>query len=1079
MRSKFKWIYALVIALTMQFSFAQQKTVTGTVKDSNGMALSGANVKNGSEGVATNADGKFAIKAKQGDELKISYQGMQSYTLTVGPSDNYNVKMTSKDNVLETVLVTGALNIRKKKEAITATTQVVSNQELTQAAAPNAIQSLAGKVSGLMINTVANGVDPTTKITLRGNRTLTGSNDALVVIDGVVSSASILGQLPPEVIESVNVIKGAQGAALYGAQGLNGVIMVTTKRGTKSGKMRVSFDTSIDFQTVSYMPKRQDKYGQGWEGDAFDSGDGNGDTSHIPWENGAWGPAFNDPIFAGTLQPTGLPQADGTFIMSPWESIKDNTKQFFKTGTLMQNGISLNVGDKDSYAVFSANRQQNNFVVEGDQLKRNSFIFKAGKKFGNFNIEGNVTYINSVSSQTSPDLFFELMQTASNIPVGRFNSGLNEHNWTVYYQSPYWKRDNIRFYDSSNLYNGVINLGYEFNKHVNVSYNGNIRLNQSESSSYENASHSTSYDYTNALVNAGYFYNGAQSYTYGSLGGHDTNSSFYSSQFSDRKYYGDLMFNFNYDLTKNWNLKFNIGNNIQDYIARNTQTGGTNLQVEGWYHVNNLINAALYPELSNYNTRTRVVGFFGNFDLAFKDYLFINLTERVESTSTLFFGGINGVNLQNVNMSDKKRDWYNYPSVGVSFLPLKAFDVKQNNFIETAKVYANWVSVSNSNGVAALINDYVGQIPSGFPFPNLSSYVFDTSGTSLAVGPETVNTKEIGGNFDFWKNHISLDAAFYVQDTKNLITRSTTSSASGITSLLSNIGDIRNKGFEIDLTLRPFTGDFKWDAKVGYTKFDTKVLALADGVNSINLQSNTFVGVFAEVGEDFPLIKGTKYIRDNAGNIVVDANGNARRTSTFEKLGKATPDYVLNFSNTFQYKGFSLRAVADYRTGHSIYSETKRNLSWSGHLIESADFDRSAGYVIPNSVQETSPGSGVFTPNTTPVGNNVGGGYAGVLSYYSGNFDRTGEAQVIDATAFRIREIALSYELPKKLFNNTGITGIKIGVNSRNPFTKFSSENKNYNDPEQTNTSGTAQGLASIGRYPITRTVGFNVNLTF
>jgi TonB-linked SusC/RagA family outer membrane protein len=1071
----------------MQFSFAQEKTVTGTVTDGK-LPLPDANVviKGTTKGVMADADGKYAVKAKAGDVLEFSFQGYDKKSVTVGAANSYNVSLKETAKILDEVVVSGAMGIKKSKDALTSTQQVVKAAELTQASNPNVVQSLAGKVSGLVINTVSNGVSPTTKITIRGNRTITGSNDALVVIDNAISSAGVLAQLSPEIIENVNVVKGAQGAALYGAQGVNGVIIVTTKRGSKDSKLKASFSSSVDFENVSYMPTRQDKYGQGWEGDAFDSGNGLGDTSHIPWENGAWGPAFNNPDFAGTLQPTGLPQADGTFIMSPWVSIKDNTKAFFKTGTVLQNGFSLNVGGDDSYAMFTANRQEVDFVVDKDQAKRNSFVFKAGKRLGKFNIDGNISYATSRTSQTGSDLFYELMQTASNIPVERFSAGQNQHHWTVYYDSPYWKKDHVRFDGTSNTMNGILNLGYKINKNIDVSYLANLQLRTSENQSHTDAFKAVDTDYTDAMTNAGYTYNGFNDWTYADLGGHAVTSSFYDSQTNTRNFYGDLVFNFKYDLSDNWNLKFNVGNNIQDFYTKFNEIGGSNLDIDGWYHINNVLNTDPFRNLSNGFTRTRTVGWFGNADLAYKDYLFFNVTGRVEQSSVLFFGGIRGTNLQDVHLEDKGANFFPYPSVGVSFIPTKAFSgLEGNKVLNYAKVYANWVRVGNASAIGAFANDFIGRIPSGFPFGNTGSYVFDSAPTSIGIEPEFVTTKEVGASLQLFGKRVSLDGSYYIQDTDNLITRQTTSSASGASTFLANIGTLQNKGFEIDLGISPFKGDFKWDFRTSVTSYKTKITKLADGANSVNLSSNTFVGVFAEVGEEFPLIKGTIYQRDPEGHVIVNAAGNPLKTSTFQKLGKAAPDYILGFSNSFEYKGVRLTAVADFRTGHKIYSETKQNLAWSGHLVDSAEFDRNDGYVFPNSVQQTGPG--VYTENTTPVGNNVGGGYAGVLSYFSGNFDRTGESLVVDATTFRIRELALSYELPKSIFRNTGIASMKVGVNARNPFVWFGNpfkgkstyENKNYNDPEQTTSTGNAQGLASIDRYPITRTFGFNINLTF
>ena len=263
MRSKFKWIFTLLVALTMQFSFAQEKTVSGVVSDNVG-PIPGANVvvKGTTRSAQTDMDGKYSVKAKQGETLVFSFLGLATQEVKVGASNTISVKLAAGDNVLKEVFV-GAMGIKRTKDQVTSAQKQIGAAELTQANNPNAVQSLSGKVSGLQISTVSNGVSPTVKIVLRGNRTITGSNEALVVIDNVISSANVLQQLPPDVIENVNIVKGAQGAALYGAQGVNGVIIVTTKRGTKSEKFTFGFNSSVDFESVNFVPERQMQYGQG------------------------------------------------------------------------------------------------------------------------------------------------------------------------------------------------------------------------------------------------------------------------------------------------------------------------------------------------------------------------------------------------------------------------------------------------------------------------------------------------------------------------------------------------------------------------------------------------------------------------------------------------------------------------------------------------------------------------------------------------------------------------------------------------------------------------------------------------
>ncbi|WMW78316.1 SusC/RagA family TonB-linked outer membrane protein [Flavobacterium sp. 20NA77.7] len=1069
MRSKFKWIFTLLVAFTMQFSFAQQKTVTGTVS-SEGVALPGASVKvkGTQQGTTTDGAGKYSIKAKEGDVLVVTFVGKPEQSATVGASNLINFTL-SGDTTIEVVKIEGALGIKKRKDAITSTQQQIGNKELTQAVNPNAIQALTGKVSGLQINASTNGVNKESRIVLRGNRSLTGDNQALIVIDNAISNATVLSQLPPDIIENVNVIKGAQGSALYGAQGVNGVIIVTTKKGSKKEKFTFGVTSAVDFESVNFVPQRQNKYGQGWITDTNFDGSASGipaGNGFVPFENGAWGPAFSDPTMP-SMVPVGLPQANGQFLMTPWAPIKDNVKQFFNTGVTYQNGFNFNFGGADSYAFLSVNRLNQDFVVKGDKLTRNSFLFKAGKKIGKFNIDGNVNYISSTSSETDADLYYDLLQTASNIPVGQLNSGLNEHNWTVYYKSPYWKRNAIRNDYNNNFLNGIVALGYEFNKNISVNYTANLQLRTTESQSHNDGFTNIGYEYNFGS----YTYGGTNVLTYEDMGGSPVTSNFYANQSTTRNFYGDLLVNFDYDLTKDINFKANIGNNVQDRYFRVMTQGGTNLDIPGFYHINNVLNQDLASALDNRMVRSRVVAGFANVDLSYKDYLFLNATGRVEQSSVI-------------------KNSFFYPSVGVSFIPTKAIAaLKDNKVLNYAKLSASYTSVGNASAVAAYAINPVATPATNYPFGTLNSLAYNAFPTDPNIKPEFVNTKEISAQLGFFNDRITLEGSYYVADTKDLITNITASRASGLSTLRGNAGDLQNKGFEIDLGVTPVkTNSFKWDMRASYTHYKTVVKALAAGVDEVNLQSNTFVGVFATVGEEFPLIKGTAFVRDANGNVVVDGNGLPQRTSAFQKLGKATPDYIIGFTNSFEYKGFKLTAVADFRTGHSIYSETKRNLTWSGHLVDSAENDRYTGYVFPG---VTSTGA----VNTTPVN---GGGYAGTLNFFSGVYDRVGEAQVIDATALKIRELSLSYSLPKKMIEKTGLTSLRVGVNARNPFVfladgKFikpthGGANLGYTDPEANNLStgnnystsqSSALGIANIGQYPTTRTLGFSVNLTF
>ncbi|HEU4496199.1 MAG TPA: SusC/RagA family TonB-linked outer membrane protein, partial [Flavobacterium sp.] len=1054
-KKKLNVFLALFMVLTVQIAFAQERTVSGTVSDQNGLPLPGVGVtiKGTTSGTQTDLDGKFQITASPSQVLVFSFIGLKTQEIAAS-STNLSVRMADDATNLETVVVTGAMGIKRRRDEVTSSTQVVTNREITQAANPNVIRSLAGKVSGLQVNNSSNGVNSKTRIVLRGTRSLTGNNEALVVIDNAISSATALQQLPPEIIESFNIIKGAQGAALYGDQGVNGVIIVTTKRGTKNEKLVVSVNSSIDFEQISFLPKRQMKYGQGWDGE------------QLPDENGGWGALFN-----GELVETGLAQANGQPLLLPYSPIKDNFKPFFKTGFTSQNGVTLNAGGENGYVLFTANNIKTEFVVKGDEIERNSFILKAGRTIGKFKIDGNVNYNYSKSTQTSAEnnrdgILNSLLQGASNIPVEAFENSGPGSGWTAYYKNPYWVRDNNRINANQTFLNGIVTLGYEINKNINVSYTGNVQFLNRESQSYING--------------------------YTDQNDHDSlsqTSEFFSTQSAQRNFYGDLLINFDYKLTDDLNLKFNLGNNIQDRSYRETSNGGTNLDIPGWYNIKNVLNPANPLTLNNRYTRSRRYAFFGNLDLGYKEFLFLNVTGRYDGTSVL----------------SKDNQTYFYPSAGLSFIPLKAFKVESDAF-NYAKVSASIVRVGNTGSIDPYdIND-VRVVPTGFPFGSTGSYIINRFPTDPNIKPEFVTTKELDLSLGFFKDRLTFDGAIYRADVDDLITEGSTSSASGLEKYTSNVGALRTTGIELDLGITPIkTEDFTWNLRASYSSNKTVVKSLSEGADQINLftansdpgyngftVSNIGAGIFAQVGEEFPLIKGTTLVRDPNGNVIIGADGLPSVNPNFSILGRVTPDYILGFTNTLEYKGLRLVAVFDYRTGHKVISETKYNLTWTGHLEESAEFDRDQGFIYPGSVMETAPGSGIYVPNTTPSAAGYGGN--GVISYYD-VLSESGENNVIDATAFRCRELALSYSFPEKSLERTGLTSLRIGINARNPFIVLSSENKGYTDPEADNTynagvtnsavralgntSLNGQGYSGTGQYPSTRTFGCSINLTF
>ncbi|WP_263602279.1 MULTISPECIES: SusC/RagA family TonB-linked outer membrane protein [unclassified Chryseobacterium] len=969
-----------------------------------------------------------------------------------------------KTQDIREVVVTGALGLKKRQDAITSTNQVVNNAEITQANNPNAVQSLAGKVSGLQINTTNNSVNSSTRVVLRGPRSISGNNQALVVIDGVISTLDILQNIPPEIIDNMNIIKGMQGAALYGERGSNGVIVVTTKRGTKSEKLQFNLTSSIDFSSVFKLPIRQKIYGQGYPGDTFDTTDYGG-ANWTPYENTNWGPSYST-VLGGQSLLVGMPQADNSWFRETFDYKKDGISNFFKTGVLIQNGLSVTAGGSDSYVFLSVNRAENDFVVDRDNLKRNNFIFKAGKQLGKFRIDGNVNYLDRRISNTNSSLYGQLLQTPTNVDIRQFRYSLPDASYSIYTVNPYWTIDNDRSDIKDRTFTGLINLEYKLNDHISFTYSGTAVSGSSVEESHLNAfAFDRVYDGTNTPID------GTSPVDYGL---DPIVSNYYKTVASSFRYYGDLMANFDYRLTDDLGLKFNVGHNIQDASSSTAQVGGENLKIPGWYHINNVLQPDQFYNLNNNETRQRSFAWFANLDLDYKDFLFFNSTFRYEKSSLT---SVNPVTVEGVQLPFSNKG-YPYYSFGASFVPTKAFASIKGDVLNYAKVSLNYSRVGNSSTISLYGLDRVGAFPVGYPFGSLSSYLPTTTIFAQDIEPEFYYSKEASLQLGFFRDRITVDASVFRNDNKNFITTITTSSASGITNFQDNIGNSRNQGYEIDLGFTPFkTKDFEWKVRGSYSTYDTEILSLADGADEVALYNSTTtnVGIFAVKGENFPVIKGTRYQRDPNGNIIVNANGNPLSTTNFEVLGKVNPDYILGFNTSFKFKGITLSATADYRTGNSFVSLAKTSLGTTGSLEKTADFDRSQGYVIPNSVQLV---NGQYVANTTPVGNDPS--YFGVMNYFTtAAYTSVGEEFVVDGTALKVREIALSYDLPKSILRNTFVNSLTIGVYARNPFFIYAKDNRNFNDPETANTTGNAAGIAVTGQYPSMRTFGFNFNVTF
>ena len=1037
MKAKLSSILTLLLAFVVQITFAQQQPVTGTVTDEDGLPLPGVNIiiEGTTTGVQSDFDGNYSISAQQGDVLVFSFIGLETARYTVAQNKIIDVIMAADAAQLDEVIVT-ALGIKRKADEITTAYDVVGSEELNRANNPDAVSALTGKVTGLQIKQTSNGVSGENRIVLRGSRSISGNNQALIVIDGAISTASFLSALDPKTIESTNVIKGPAGAALYGSQGSNGVIVVTTMKGNDTGKMQVTYNSVIDFETISFVPERQTRFGQGWAlGNGFEN---------LIYENGGWGPEFD-----GQLAPVGLPQADGTFIMAPYSSRgSDHLKDFFQTGITMQNSVNISAGNEEGYASFSARHRNTEFVIANDKLKNTTLNFNAGKTLGKWQIGGKATYAYTATGEVfGGDIYRQLLQTATNIPIESFKNSGNAGHWNAYYDNPYFIMENTRRDRDVNRFNLLGEAQYTFNDNISALIRTNGIYTFVDALQYQNAYAEPAY--------------------VTDISGSDRSrpSSFqtYSTHF--QQYYTDAIVNFDYMLTDDISFKLNVGANNQ--YEKNTAygVGGTGLTVPGLYTSGNLsggFDSGTADDPITYDDRSSIrrVGVFGNLDLGYKDWLFLNVTGRNDWTSTL----------------NPENNSFFYPSAGLSFIPTKAFPALKGDVLNFMKVSAAYVKVGNDGGIPAYATQQVYVQANGFPYNGLNSFVAPSTVYNPLLEPEFTTSMEVGMNFGFFRDRVTLDLAYYNFDTENQITRIGASAASGLSGSFVNLGQSKGWGTEVDLGLVPIrTEDFNWNLNVGYSKSYMEVVKVTDQSDEVSLGGFAgFAEVFAVEGEQYPILKGTGFARDDQGRVLIDpTSGNPEQAQGLINFGQTTPEYILNLSTSVTYKGFTLAATMDYRTGHVFYAEPKHDMMWSGHLVESAQGGRGA-FIFPNSAIETS--EGVYETNTSiPTGGTTD---AGIVNFW-GAMQGLGETAILDATAFKVRELSLSYAVDPSFLEKTFIQELSISANARNPITVLPAENRGYSDPESNFTTSNAQGISTIGQYPPTRTFGMGVNLTF
>jgi len=1070
MFKNYKSILAIVLLFfTLQQANAQAVKISGVVTArADGQPLPGVSVsvKGTTNGAQTDVQGKFTVIAQVGDLLHISYIGFTTQDIPVTNNGTIlNIVLQEAPNTLNEVVVT-ALNISKDKKSLGYAVQGLKSKDISEAKETNIVNALSGKIAGLQV-TSSQGDMGSSRIIIRGETSVSGNNQPLFVIDGVIVDNSqfqgtngsrdfqnAISDINSEDIESITVLKGPNAAALYGYRASGGVILIKTKTGKGTKGLGITINSNTSFSTLKVFPDYQNQYGQGSNGKfSYVNGAGAGVNDGV---DESWGPALNGQL---------IPQFFSNGEAVPFEAHPNNVRDFFKTGVTLNNGVSIAGSDeKFDYRVSYNNLHQTGVVPNSSQGK-NSFLinstFRPNSKLtittiANY-IKDDANNLPGAYGRRATSTMLQFTWFGRQVDINRLknyrDAAGNNINWNnSYYSNPYF----IAYENTVGQHKNRIIGSVELNYKIISGLSANFR---------------TGTDYYNdrRKIRVAYGTNGTPfgSYEEDAYTVNETNT--------------EARLQYTKKLNQDFSFDGFIGGNINTNLNEQNDQIAPKLAVAGLYTLSNsrdpLVSSNIYSKFKTYS-------YFASAQLGFRNYAFLNLTGRNDWSSTL----------PAANLS------YFYPSVNGSLVLSEALDLK-SNVLSYLKIRGGWSKVGKATTPYQLVNYYNFAAP--FVLNTGSGTIANPQQTLASIDlnpdlkPETTTSTEAGIEAGFLNNRLRLDISAYNTNSTDQILGVNVSSATSYTTKLINGGNINNKGIEVQLTATPVkTSNFSWDVTVNYSRNKSKVISLYKEGNLQNyvLGSNRTVDVLAAVGQPYGTFFGTSYTRDASGQIVIGANGTPVINNTKKYLGKFTPDWLGSINNSVTYKNINVSFLVDARIGGSIYSNTNRTGTYTGVLASTLPGRGAANgglsYYYPNN-DSKNPAVQVSTGASAPGGATVyddGMVFKGVKadgtanttivpaqSYYKG-FTNVDEAFIYSASYVKLREVKIGYTFPSQWVKGIGLQSATVSLVGRNLW--IIHKNVPNIDPETAFNTGNAQGLEDL-TLPTVRNIGFNINLKF
>ena len=1086
---------------------AQTKEVSGKVTDNAGAIVPYATVQvKGTKNTAVaDADGNFTIKASPTDILVISSSGVTKKEVPVSEVlSRRGVVVTRVSQNLSEVVVTTALGIRRQAKDLGYATVSINTKQLNQAAVINPATGLAAKVSGVDIRLADNGVDPQVKVTFRGSRSIEGSNSALVVVDGIPVDQTYLANLNPSDIEDVTILKGSNAAALYGMAASNGVMAITTKKGR--GRLALTYQNTVSLESISYFPKLQDEY-SGWGGEppgtfGNPSTGGsiqfinpfNGLAQTVPFENESFGSPYNsndyhlDSIAIGE-------NANQTWDFVPYRAVPNGRKDFFQTGIGDQNKLSGSFGNDHAGLYFSGEHSTKQGVVPYDTYQRNGGRVNGNLHAGRFDVSGGVSY-NNVSTNIAGNSYFQnrpvYWDVMNMLPDVNLKSIKNINNFAynqgfvdAYFPNPWVQVFDSRSKKSTDQLVSNLQANYKLTSWLTATARGGYSRTSIDAPSHIDAMTFPSW----LSANEG-------PWGFSNLAVEPGNTGYQSEDI--KSHYDDFSGDAFLSAVKTvQHFKFNLiaGG---DYRRRTSYGDWNSNQVNTGPVVGQNIIPSFYTKVTHadgsadayFNYKRFDQSLYGDLTVGYDDWLYLHGSFRNDWTSIL----------------DPKDRSFSYPSVDMSaVLSDKLAFLHNSNTISFFKVrlgYAGTGNVSlesydflgvmgnvaggkNLGGYSVALPNFgayavypTAGVGIGFPYGPVNGFTQSTSAVQNGLKPELTQSVEAGAQVGFLANRINLEVNVYDQKAKNQTIPLQTSNAAGISSYLTNAGEIDNKGLELDLSLTPLIkiDNFRFNLSANFAYQNSKVVSIAGGqaeLDQINFGTQILGGVFAVPGKDYAQLLVNDFIRDPQGQIIVNAQtGLPSINSNLVDAGNTNYKYFVGITPTFIYKNFSLRAVFDYRGGAKILNEEGNAMDFAG--ISTFDAQDRAAFIVPNSVIETSAGK--YTPNTNIPITSEFPGLPNSIFWWANYMNQLGKPYTVSAAFIKVREVALTYDFSKRLLGKQKVVkALSLSALGRNLF-MWRPKTNLWSDPEfSTNGTGNATGYTTEFQTPPTRVISFSL----